>query len=64
MSIVGLSTLKKEYSISCKDYVRLGFLNSKLVVECDGTILGVFDGDTEESVKRANEVFYYYVNKI
>lgn len=64
MSIIGLSTLKKEYSISCKEYVHLGFLNGKLVVECDGTILGEFEIDTEESVKRANELFYYYVNKI
>lgn len=60
----GLATLKKEYSISCKEYVRLGFLNGKLVIECDGIILGEFEDDTDESVKRANEVFYYWVNKI
>ena len=60
----GLATLKKEYSISCKEYVRLGFLNGKLVIECNGTILGEFDGLSDESVKRANEVFYYWVNKV
>lgn len=60
----GLSTLKKEYSISCKEYVRLGFYQNKLVVECEGVILAEFEGDTDESVKRANECFYYWVNKI
>jgi hypothetical protein len=58
---IELATLKKAYSISCKDYVVLGIMNSKFTVVDLGsqTILGQF-----ECINRANEVYDYFVNKI
>lgn len=61
IKFVGLSTLKKEYSISCKDYVVMGFMNGKIVVVDLGAkrLLGEFDDP-----KAANDTFNYFVNKI
>lgn len=58
---INLSTLKKAYSISCKDYIVLGIMNGKFTVVDLGSnrILGQFD-----DIKLANETYDYYVNKI
>lgn len=58
---IGYTTLKKEYSISCKDYITLGLTS-------DGTYI-VFCGDSQltypvRSIQTANEYFTHYVNKI
>jgi hypothetical protein len=54
------STLKKEYSISAKDYITLGITPEGLyVVVCDDVPLC-----HPTTLDRANDTFYYFVNKI
>lgn len=58
---VSFTTLKKEYSISCRDYITLGLMSdNRFIVLC---------GDSQLtypvlSIETANQYFSFYVNKI
>ena len=56
------TTLKKEWSISCKNYITLG-------LQRDGTYIIIEDSKKQltypvRSIETANEYFEYYVNTI
>jgi hypothetical protein len=58
---VSFTTLKKEYSISCKDYITLGLMSdNRFIVLCGESQLTY----PVLSLETANEYFYFYVNKI
>lgn len=56
------TTLKKEWSISCKNYITLG-------LKSDGTYIIIEDSKKVltypvRSIETANEYYEFYVNKI
>lgn len=56
-----MTTLKKEYSISCKDYISLYLSYSgEYFIYC-GTMPLTY---AIENIDVANEIFYFHVNKI
>lgn len=54
------TTLKKLYSISCKEYITLGLENKgNFIILVGSSIIGIY-----KEIKNANDTFEYYVNKI
>jgi hypothetical protein len=56
------TTLKKEWSISCKNYITLGLTHDDFFIVVEDSYKPI--SEPVKSLEFANKIFEFYVNKI